>query len=313
MLPVLICKTIMIRSYCFLIGTFGFLIAGFHPEAAAQGCSDAGFCTMEAFKPGAAGTQRSHLKTGISAGSADLGVTVTGAFIEYGRKLNDKLSLEAKLTALRQQGNGIAATGLSDIFLSSSYALSKPVQVSLGVKLPLSGGNRFQNGLPLPMDYQASLGTVDLITGISGRLGKWQLAAAWQQPLKQNSNAFLPELYPAGSTLRKFTGTRLFKRSGDVLLRATYALQISKAFSITPGLLPILHLGDDRFTGTNGTEQVIKGSGGLTLNGNLFLDYRVSDSNSLQLTAGAPFIVRDTRPDGLTRSFIAGLEYQIRF
>ena len=57
----------------------------------------------------------------------------------------------------------------------------------------------------------------------------------------------------------------------------------------------------------------IEGSQGLTLNWNLYLDYELNNDQALQLNVGSPFIVRDTRPDGLTRSFVASLEYRIKF
>jgi hypothetical protein len=281
-----------------------------------QGCSDAGFCTMPSIKPEAvkAGSgQRNQIKTGLSFGQGDQSVAVAGLSIEYGRKLGTGVRMDAKLTTLQQRGNGITATGLSDLFLSSSFELAGPFTFTVGAKLPLSNGNRRQNGLPLPMDYQSSLGTFDLITGLSAAFGQLQLAAAWQQPLSQNSNSFSPDLYPAGSPLRKFVSTRAFKRSGDVLLRAAYTVKVSKPFSITPGLLPIFHLANDRYTDNSGTAQIISGSQGLTLNSNLFLDYRLSETRSLQLNFGIPIVVRDVRPDGLTRSFAANLEYQYRF
>ncbi len=289
--------------------------AGAMLETSAQGCSDAGFCTMEAFKPGRTDTvtKKNYLKTGISAGQGDFSVAVTGLFVEFGRTLHKNLRMDVRMTALRQQGNGITATGLSDIYVSAGYNITAPVQISIGAKLPFNSGNRMQNGLALPMDYQSSLGTVDLITGISARVGKLQLAAAWQQPLTQNENAFNPARYPAASPLRKFANTNGFRRSGDMLLRATYAVSLGKSFTITPGLLPVFHLGNDRYTDAAGTEQTITGSKGLTLNGNLFVDYRFNDAQSIQLTAGAPFVVRDIRPDGLTRSFVLSLEYQVRF
>jgi hypothetical protein len=57
----------------------------------------------------------------------------------------------------------------------------------------------------------------------------------------------------------------------------------------------------------------IIGSQGLTLNGNTYIDYEFNSKNIIQLNLGMPVIVRDARPDGLTRSFIANLEYRIKF
>ena len=60
-------------------------------------------------------------------------------------------------------------------------------------------------------------------------------------------------------------------------------------------------------------EQEIAGSQGVTLNSNLFLIYSISPRHALELSLGWPFRARDARPDGLTRDFVAGLEYAVKF
>ena len=79
--------------------------------------------------------------------------------------------------------------------------------------------------------------------------------------------------------------------------------------TITPGLLPIFHLGEDEYTDVDGVVQSIAGSDGLTLNGTVFLDYQLGSGNALEFSIGFPFIVREARPDGLTRSFVLGIGY----
>ena len=107
--------------------------------------------------------------------------------------------------------------------------------------------------------------------------------------------------------------TRLFNRSGDVLLRVSYAFQLDSKLQLTPAILPIYHFANDEYTNDAGRQVVIEGSQGVTLNANLFLDYAINDMHALQLNAGAPLLIRDTRPDGLTRTYIAALEYKFRF
>jgi hypothetical protein len=282
-----------------------------------QGCSDAGFCTINSFKPGAsmqhAGKEPANqLKFGIGFGGADNEISTLSNYIEYNRQINPKLGLDVKLTSLSQSGNGVSAFGLSDVFVNANLKTGA-TRFTAGVKLPFANGNKKEGNLPLPMDYQASLGTVDLLLGWSGTIKKLQWVVALQQPLTQNKNQFLAENYPVTSKLRSFQSTRNFKRKGDVLLRAAYPFQAGNKFSLTPSLLPIIHLGKDRFTNAAGTVTDIEGSQGLTLNANLFFDYKVSANSGFQLGFGAPLVVREKRPDGLTRSFVASLEYRIRF
>jgi hypothetical protein len=72
-------------------------------------------------------------------------------------------------------------------------------------------------------------------------------------------------------------------------------------------------LATDKYTDEYKIKQNIKGSQGLTLNVNAYLDYVINNKNILQLNVGMPFFVRDVRPDGLTRRFISNLEYRIKF
>ena len=281
-----------------------------------QGCSDAGFCTVESFAPHShedLEKDNNRFKAGISVGAADYDINVFGTYLEYSRFFSDKFSLDAKLTTLSQSGNDISTFGLSDIFVNGNYKLGLRGIFTLGAKIPLSDASKMQDGLPLPMDYQSSLGTFDLVAGFGYTFGRLQLVAAIQQPLTQNNNEFLAEEYPIDSRLRDFQSTNQFQRSGDVLLRASYPFGIGQKLKVIPSLLPIYHLANDKFTDIDGIEQEIEGSEGLTLNWNIYLDYPIKDNQSFQLILGAPFIVRDARPDGLTRSFIASIDYRINF
>jgi hypothetical protein len=280
----------------------------------AQGCSDAGFCTLNSFKPQAGTAFTSNqLKLGLSYGSADRSINVIGTYIEYNRQITNSFGIDAKLTALAQNGNNTSAFGLSDFYLNANYKTTGNTTFTVGAKIPLTNGNTTKNNLPLPLDYQASLGTFDLLLGVAHRVGKLQLVAAWQQPLSQNKNAFLAESYPSGSALKSFQSTNRFQRKGDVLLRIAYPVKASEKLSITPSLLPIYHLGKDQYTNALGMVKTIDGSEGLTLNANAHVDVTLNNTSALQLSIGAPLVVRKARPDGLTRGFVAGIEYRIKF
>lgn len=281
-----------------------------------QGCSDAGFCTINSFKPNSADSTEvlnNQLKFGAFYGKADNSISVYGNYLEYNRQLSKKFGLDAKLTTIAQNGNGISAFGLSDIFVNANYKASEKVKLTLGAKLPLSNASKTYDNLPLPMDYQSSLGTFDLIFGIGYEIKKIQFVAAIQQPLTQNDNQFIATNYPINSELRTFQSTNKFERSGDVLLRVSYPITINSKLKLTPSILPIYHLANDKYTDEFNVKQEIKGSLGLTLNGNAYIDYEINSKNIIQLNLGMPFIVRESRPDGLTRSFIANLEYRINF
>lgn len=165
------------------------------------------------------------------------------------------------------------------------------------------------------MQYQSSLGTIDVIAGITLSNNKWAFAAAIQQPLTgTNGNTFLP-IYWGTTEAAKYAPSNDFNRKADVLLRASYDVKSTKKWKVNVGLLSIYHVGEDTYIDGNVSNQPIalKGSQGLTLNGTLSVWYKTSNKFSFGLTAGVPFVVRDIRPDGLTRSFVASPEIIFHF
>lgn len=282
-----------------------------------QGCSDAGFCTINALKPDGPGLNAidlyNQVKLGISNGRADHDINIWSGYLEYNRIINSWFSVDARLTYLAQNGPLASSSGLSDIYLNANYTGYKHIFFTAGLKLPLSNGNKTKDGLPLPMDYQTSLGTTDLVLGIGHQIGKLALALALQQPLSQNGNAFLSTDHPAASGFSGFYSTNKYIRKGDVLFRASYGVALGGKWKLTPGILPVYHLADDEFTDANGIKSKITGSKGLTFNGNMFLTYSFNRTNAVELNFGSPLAARDTRPDGLTRKYVITLEYRGRF
>ena len=289
---------------------------GYLHNTLAQGCSDAGACSISDFKHDAAsnwsGDNASYVKVGANYGLADYDISVYGAYAEYGRQFSEKFGAKFKLTGMSQNGNGISSTGLSDIFVTANYKVSI-IDVVAGLKIPLSDGNKMLDGLALPMDYQSSLGTYDLIVGVGDGDGKWVWSVTYQQPLTQNNNAFVNTLYPDGSVFRKIPTTNGFDRAADLLARLSYPVDLGNKLVFTPSALLIDHLRNDRYINETGEIKDIENSNGVTLNVNLFLDMSVSDNSSVQLALATPVLVREVRPDGLTRGFVANLEYRVRF
>lgn len=283
-----------------------FLIVPFY--AFSQGCSDAGFCTLNSFKP-TAEEQKKQIKVGVSWGQADYDVAIFSNAIEYSHPLKEKSMINVKATTLGQEGNGIDVHYPSDIFLNYNYS-HKKWKFTMGTKIPLSRGNRKLNGHSLPMDYQSSLGTVDIIAGVSFEIKKSKWAVAFQQPVTQNENEFTPAEFPS-TALQAFPSTYRFKRKGDVLIRASYPFSLKK-LTVAPGVLAIYHLGNDKYTMDN-EEKEIKGSNGFTVNLAFFLDYKLNEKNGFHFNIGSPIVYRQVRPDGLTRKVILTLGYSFMF
>ncbi|MGB8192560.1 MAG: hypothetical protein WCF67_11610, partial [Chitinophagaceae bacterium] len=169
-------------------------------EIYGQGCSDAGFCTignLAASKHDTAAAHRHQLKFISSFGVGDEDVFIFTPALEYNFRFSERFSVQSKLTVNYASGNLGTAAGLGDLYLSGTYNFKSETHwktsATLGTKLPLNQGNLKEGNRSLPMQYQSSLGTVDLIAGVSLISTHWQFAAGWQQPLTGiNRNNFLP-------------------------------------------------------------------------------------------------------------------------
>lgn len=287
----------------------------------AQGCSDAGLCSIDVLKPSADNDELetlNKLHVGLSVGSADYNISVFGGHLGYSRRIGKRWSLDTKLTFLSQSGNDISVAGPGDVFVNLNYAISQSLTLVGGVKIPLMKADKEYKDLPLPMDYQSSLGTFDLLAGVKYTSEKWMVTAAFQLPLEQNENEFNPNDYPLDSPFGSFQNTNEFNRQADVLLHLSRIFPLNDKITLTTGLLGIYHVAEDTFVENVGiiddpVTYPISGSDGLTLNGTVFVDVRTGSSGSIGASLGFPFIVREARPDGLTRSFVFGVGYSLDF
>ena len=281
----------------------------------AQGCSDAGICSIgNSFQ-----TSDKESKNGIEAGAifgtGEADVTYISPYLTYTRTINERLSLSSKITYSVASGNFGQRGAFGDAFLIGNYNWKPKTNTQwsslLGFKIPFTSSNLKINEFSLPLDYQSSLGTFDLIAGLNLNYKKWDFNTAVQIPVfNNNKNSYFREF----SNTDDFPSTNLFKRKSDALFRTTYTFQTAtKKFTFKPNVLFIYHLGEDSFENAFGQRETIKNSDGLTINGNIIGAYTINTKNSIELSLATPFLVREVRPDGLTRGFTAGIIYKVSF
>jgi hypothetical protein len=284
-------------------------------ETIAQGCCDAGSCSLSPFKGGQFSLTegpRNEVSLGGSFGKGFDDISVLGGHLEYIRRINDTWSFGAKGTFNSNSGRLGDVAGLGDMFLNANYSHGENWRFTLGTKIPLSNGDVKLNGASMPMPYQPSLGIFDAIAGVSYRWEKIGLSAIYQQPLTKSANSYL-----RSSTDTTYLSTNKLNRKSDFILRAAYDLYTTDQLSIVPSLLGIIHTAEDTYTyavsGVDHHEQSIEGSQGLTLNANIRALYNFKPNQGIELNAGFPLVVREAMPDGLTRSVVIALEYKFRF
>ena len=169
-------------------------------SAYSQGCSDAGFCTIGSLKSGETQTGKNRISIGSSVGVGDANVFIVTPYVQYDRTLG-KFGVQAKLTTNYASGDLGSVYGLGDVFITGTYqySLSKKwtSTVLLATKIFTNQANVVNNeGLGLPMVYQSSIGTIDVIAGITFQNEHWKFSFGLQQPLTgYNLNSFVPDNY----------------------------------------------------------------------------------------------------------------------
>lgn len=281
----------------------------------AQGCSDAGICSIGKTFQEETKTFKNSFEINSILGQGDGNVSIFTQTLSYTRKFTNQFSLGSRVTYNLANGNFGTRGQFGDAYLIGNYQFkennNKQWSVLLGWKFPFTTANAKINNVSLPMDYQASLGTFDLFLGTNLNYKAWDFNLAVQIPVfNNNKNSYFDEL----SVSDDFPTTNLFERKSDALFRTIYTLKTTNnKFLFKPNVLFIYHLGEDTFENQFSNRKTVKGSDGLTINGNLIGIYNINSKNSIELSVATPFVVRDVRPDGLTRKFVASLIYKTTF
>lgn len=310
--------------------------------ALAQGCSDAGVCTAGPMGPIAStsdstvGDERRHFaKLQFTYAIGEQGVVIMQVQPEIGLGLTERLGVQVKVPFVAASGNLGENSGIGDVIFTMSYAFIKERYRNLtaiaGMRIPTgetspqpiektSFGPDFK---PLPMPYQPGLGTQDLLLGVQYRNKRWSTALAYQHVLSQgNENLFFHEPWDGDPNAVKYFESAYLERANDAVVRLQYAIPFRR-FTLQPGALAIYHLGLDSRLEVDATpdpldlepfvRRDIAGSDGLTLNLTADARYDLKGNWALEASFGSPVIVREVRPDGLTRALVLSLGVRFGF
>lgn len=281
-------------------------------QCIAQGCSDAGFCSAGAMQLSKLKTDTAKANTigfalGIAKGEQSIDILIPQ--LEYTRLL-DKGRLEIKLPYYIANGDLGNNSGISDPVITYTHILRKNAiwtwEATGGLRISTGTANAdISDSFHLPMPYQANLGTKDLILGASVGSRWLSVALGYQQPLVQyNENEYIGRPHVLLPVDVLYFSSRHLKRKGDVLLRVNGQYNTGN-LSIAAGPLLIYHLGNDEIEQRASNVYIeMEGSRGLTLNLTGYVGYSITKRWKVDVTAGTPLVVRDSRPDGLTREWV---------
>ena len=179
-------------------------------ETQAQGCSDAGFCTMGALKPNQSGKRtqlvnlrsieithyfaytNASLKNGKNPNAKDYFQSI---IVDANVGIGKKYSLQLKLPYNATYGILSNTSGIGDISygLTRSLVENNKLQIgaTIGGKIPTGSANLKLENRPLPMYYQPGLGTWDGIAGVGINFKNILFATGIQHPFNANNNTFV--------------------------------------------------------------------------------------------------------------------------
>lgn len=293
-------------------------------NVSAQGCSDAGFCTMGAMKPDQPFNKKVAFKlrsmeVSFYRGKTTLTPIIYVATLDMTFSVGRKNFVQVKVPYHTvQQGSLGETAGLSDLslcFTRTIHSTNKyDINWSLGGKLPSNNSDLKEDGKPLPMYYQTSLGTYDFITGISLISRKWLFATGIQHPFNANKNEFTWGAwadYQNQDYLQLYPASNKLKRGTDIMLRVERNFRFSQVnFSL--GLLPIYRITPDEVE-KNGEYVKIDESLGLALSGIGTVGYNFNVKSGIKLLVGTKIVQREQNADGLSRDFVTSIGYSYRF
>lgn len=257
-------------------------------------------------------------------GTTTLTPIVKSVTLDLNFSLNSKSTFQVKLPYQWVDGRLGHTKDLGDISLCYTRSLfsneKSNLSFSLGAKIPTNNSDKTsEQGFPLPMYYQTSLGTYDVIGGISLINSKWLFATGIQVPLNQNQNQFLwgtwprPEVSKEDSVyVHEYARAKNLKRGIDVMIRVERNFRFSR-FNFSVGLLPIYRITRDEYTLPNGNRYKPEGAKGLALSGIITAGYSFNVRTGIKLLAGHKFTQREENPDGLTRHLVTTITYFYRF
>ncbi|WP_425392353.1 hypothetical protein [Ekhidna sp.] len=305
-------------------------LASYHADA--QGCSDAGFCTMGAMKPDQNYSKRIAIKLrsiefNYYKGTSLLTAVIQAATVDFNLGINDYSSFQIKLPYMWVSGNLGEVAGPGDISLSYTRQLKTyngwVVNGTLGAKIPTGDSNETVNNehtggvdAPIHMYYQPSLGSYDAIAGISALSGKWLFATGIQVALTKNNNQFawsgFPN-YPDTEYLQSHDRGKELKRGIDVMFRVERNWRFTN-FNFSLGALPIYRITKDEaiIPGTNERGK-LPNTTGLALSVLGSFGYHFDVNNSVKIIKGIKVVDRDFNPDGLTRDEVVSVSYIYKF
>lgn len=294
--------------------------------AKAQGEGDPGFASTGSMRTTSAlkineydyENQRAHFSLGHTFAKGERDIRLNISQLEVRVPLFGSYSggyFDVKLPIFSSAGELGNSWGLSDMSASYTHMFigleDWTIQGTGGLLIGMgTATNADGKARPLPMAYQPSRGSSDVMVGGSVTWKQWISAAVgYQQPLiRYNENDFFAAnaINDTFYSRDVYTIARKLYRQGDVMLRLE-GHYVTERIGLTAGALGIYHLKDDLYQDRNtGGWYEIDGTQGLTINlvGNAYYRFGRHGQFKLDVTGATPVVRRDVYSSGLYRQWM---------
>jgi len=259
-------------------------------------------------------------------GQTTLTPIVYVATADFNFSVGRKNTFQIKVPFQHVEGRLAKTSSISDLslcFTRNIYSSDQfDLNLSFGGKIPTNNSDFIaSDGNALPMYYQTSLGTWDLISGISLINRRWLIATGIQVPLNQNRNNFDWHRWVTNDPdefayVQEYANATALKRGIDVMFRVERNFRFSR-FNFSAGLLPIYRITPDVYTNAAGARSSYNASGdkavGLAMSWITTAGYNFNVRSGIKLLFGHKITQREFSPDGLTRELVTSFTYMYRF
>ena len=302
-----------------------FVFLCFSQIAYSQGCSDAGFCTMGAMRPNQNFSGKAKIRLRSAEALQYVGLTkfhdvILTSLLDINTSIGQRGSFQIKLPYTFVSGSLANTNGAGDISLAYTHALlvktNWQLSGTIGTKLPTNHSDKTSaDGRPLPMYYQTSLGTYDVVAGFSFITRNWLFATGYQHAFNQNGNEFRWSEWNSSTQKAEaleYPPAWNLKRGSDIMFRIERNFRSTK-WNAYLGLLTIYRITKDEVSkGTSDNRILVPNTIGPAITALTGAGYRFSTRVALKGMVGVKLINRDTNPDGLSREMVSTLSVEIK-
>jgi len=277
-----------------------------------QGCSDAGACSIESINfeesPGHLNTNvKMNIEQTFGLGEKFILISQTTAGIQY--RASKNTLLELRVPFIFTIGNLGQTSGVGDLILSLNQRLinnkNSKLNLILASRLKTNDADKHIDEQALPMAYQTSLGTYDIILGSLYSIPKWDFYMAYQYSFGRNKNGYLVEDITIPENQQYYESNNL-KRGDDIYLRIRRFFDLKNNNRIIANTLFIYRIQKDEIVKNEENIQ-LNGSNGLTLNLAFTYSKKLKNNRNIDFSLAFPVIDKDYRADGLTRNLVLGI------